>query len=263
MNLVIQLGKLFFFSLKNFFHLSTLSRISRQQLYNCTIVAQVVQVQGNKDFKHQREFVRPLCFSKCIPLHFRAISMSWLGGRDSWQQISDCGVSDTSLRIWRGETTSSCSRLARKLARRSNDLPDEVRVKATKRGIGNGSVSSASPRFGSHSGDATLRYRETSQLLHRRVAIFKNFPFHPLVSIVEKFGRRRHFESRAIGIHGCAPASSISRATFSEKSDREDEHFSRYRPMLADILVHITDFSNQWSNFTNFIDYFNKRNIQI
>lgn len=198
-----------------------------------------MQVQGeDSTFKRQREFARPLCSSKCIPLHFRTIStMSWLGTRDSWQQISDCGVSNTSLRICRGETTSSCSRLARKLARRSNDLPDEVRVKATKRGIGNGSVSSA--RFESHSGDASIQ-RNVS-LWYRRVAIFKNFPFHSLVPIVEKFGRRRHFESRAIGTHGCTLlARSISRATFSEKSDREDEHFSRYRSMLTDIFVYIS-----------------------
>jgi len=119
-------------------------------------------------------------------------------------------------------------------ARRSNDLPDEVRVKATKRGIGNGSVSSAF-RDSGHI-PTTPRYRETSALASEASRSSKIFHF-----------TRWSLLSRSlVDVDISSPARlaptlarSTSRATFSEKSDRKNEHFSRYRSMLADILVHI------------------------
>jgi len=59
-------------------------------------------------------------------------------------------------------------------------LPDEVRVKATKRGIGNGSVSNA--RFGSHSGDASIQRNVSSDIDVSRSSKIFHFTHWSLLS---------------------------------------------------------------------------------
>jgi len=47
-------------------------------------------------------------------------------------------------------------------------------------------------------------------------------------------------------------AYSISRATFLEKSDSEDEYFFRYRPMRADIFVYTSSIFESMIKLNNF-----------
>lgn len=93
------------------------------------------------------------------------------------------------------------------------------------------------------------------QLWHRRVAIFKNFPFHSLVPIVEKFGQRRRFESRAIGIHGlvvCSLILSLVLHFLKNLTAKMNISFDIVQCVQIYLYIHHR-FLNRWSNLTIFI----------
>lgn len=114
---------------------------------------------------------------------------------------------------------------------------------------------------------ATRRYRETSALASTCRDLQK-FPISLAGPYCREVWSTSTFRVSPDWHPRCTPARSISRATFSEKSDRENEHFSRYRSMLADKLVYIYHrFFKSMIKLHEFyravLNNVNKRNIQI
>lgn len=147
----------------------------------------------------------------------------------------------------RGETTSSCSHLAGKIersARWSSRKGDEARDWQRK-------YVNRVPRFRSHSDDAPIQDVKSGIYASRSSKIFH---FRSPISIVEKFGRRRYFESRAIGMHSWYTRSFYLVCNIFWKIWHENRVFL---PMLyltlPNILAYVLPiFQINWPNFTKF-----------